>query len=553
MTVYSSLPSSRLSTLTQGPASWSLSDRWKKHTLSRTLDNILDRVNVLGDEYSGHTGCVNALSWAQDGEVLLSGGDDTTVRIWRMDPSDTSTDYPFVCQSVIRTGHIANIFNAQMLPFSSRIVTVAGDNQVRVHDIGDLNSHTVVGGETVYNTHESCIHVLRCHDARVKRIITEQSSDLFLTVAEDGTVRQHDLRAPRHSCSSGACPPPLVKLPHDLSTLSLSPLTPYQFIVAGEAPYGYLFDRRQTRRTLQERWGISPRNDDMTTCVRRFGRACRAPGERRGREHITGARMSSNNGHEILLSYSSDAVYLYSTHDEPETNLMIPTSVISPNKQTEGSAEDATNTSMDVEMADGAIAQSLWDTAARLLRDETSGESDIDEVEHEERERGGEVSDLNIHSDVSVVLPRSRFLGHCNVATVKDVNFLGPSDEYVTSGSDDGNFFIWEKATGKLHGIFEGDGSVVNVIEPHPHLPLIAVSGIDTTVKLFAPTNGPSRYSRLDNVTSITDRNAHAARQTSRGIDMSIAHFLLHYSQARRMLRERGVEESEDPSECTNQ
>jgi hypothetical protein len=28
-----------------------------------------------------------------------------------------------------------------------------------------------------------------------------------------------------------------VKLPHDLSTLALSPLTPYQFVVAGEAPY----------------------------------------------------------------------------------------------------------------------------------------------------------------------------------------------------------------------------------------------------------------------------------------------------------------------------
>jgi len=56
-------------------------------------------------------------------------------------------------------------------------------------------------------------------------------------VFQDGTVRQHDLRAPRHNCSSGACPPPLVKLPHDLSTLALSPLTPYQFVVAGESPY----------------------------------------------------------------------------------------------------------------------------------------------------------------------------------------------------------------------------------------------------------------------------------------------------------------------------
>ena len=66
---------------------------------------------------------------------------------------------------------------------------------------------------------------------------------------------------------------------------------------------------------------------------------------------------------------------------------------------------------------------------------------------------------------------------------VYPVSFLGPNDEFVASGSDDGNFFIWHKATGALHGIYEGDSSVVNMIEGHPYLPLVAVSGIDHTVK----------------------------------------------------------------------
>jgi len=68
--------------------------------------------------------------------------------------------------------------------------------------------------------------------------------------------------------------------------------------------------------------------------------------------------------------------------------------------------------------------------------------------------------------------------------TLPPVNFLGPNDEYVTSGSDDGNFFLWQKHTGKVAGVYEGDGSVVNVIEGHQHLPVIAVSGIDKTVKV---------------------------------------------------------------------
>lgn len=67
------------------------------------------------------TSCVNALSWARDGNVLLTAGDDTTVRIWSMCQSDTSEDYPFRCRSVIRTGHRANIFSAKMLPLSSRM------------------------------------------------------------------------------------------------------------------------------------------------------------------------------------------------------------------------------------------------------------------------------------------------------------------------------------------------------------------------------------------------------------------------------------------------
>lgn len=67
---------------------------------------------------------------------------------------------------------------------------------------------------------------------------------------------------------------------------------------------------------------------------------------------------------------------------------------------------------------------------------------------------------------------------------VSIVNFLGPYDEWVVSGSDDGNFFVWDKATGALHGIYEGDSTVVNVVEGHPHFALLAVSGIDTTVKV---------------------------------------------------------------------
>ena len=58
-----------------------------------------------------------------------------------------------------------------------------------------------------------------------------------------------------------------------------------------------------------------------------------------------------------------------------------------------------------------------------------------------------------------------QYRGHCNVKTVKDVNFFGLQDEYVVSGSDSGHLFIWDKESTQLVNILEGDGEVVNVVQ----------------------------------------------------------------------------------------
>lgn len=66
-------------TLTTLPPTCTRSRNWKHDLLSTSYySGRLDRVNVLGSETTGHTGCVNALSWAKEGAVLITGGDDTT-------------------------------------------------------------------------------------------------------------------------------------------------------------------------------------------------------------------------------------------------------------------------------------------------------------------------------------------------------------------------------------------------------------------------------------------------------------------------------------------
>ncbi|KAI0375640.1 WD40 repeat-like protein [Pilatotrama ljubarskyi] len=546
------------------PPSSIRSRRWKEDLLSAAYcSGRLDRVNVLGSDTTGHTGCVNALSWARGGDILISSGDDTTVRLWRLDV-ENDRDYSFNCDAVIHTGHRANIFNAQMLPHSSRIVTVAGDRQIRVFDHEKAGGLPGSDGETQYYARQAAIRVLRCHQGRVKRIVTEDSPDLFLTVAEDGSVRQHDLRVP-HTCSV-SCPAPLVQLSHELSTLSLSPLTPYQFVVAGASPFGYLFDRRHAGRHFREEWGQPPDSGEVTTCVRRFGRAARGQHERRGLEHITGSRMASSNGHEVLLSYSSDSVYLYSTKDDPQPSSMATeeSSILPSYKRKSGrrpptERHDDNDAEMDRARSE---RDALMDEDIERIRAEStpspqgllrptveedsnteghdSREDDHEELEEEEEDEEEEEEDSEPRGDeryakVPTIMPRSRFSGACNVETVKDVNFLGPRDEFVVSGSDDGNWFMWEKDTGRLHDILEGDGTVVNVIEGHPYLPLVAVSGIDTTVKLFAPTPGPSSFSRLDRAESIISRNAEAATARS-----ELSNLLLYYRLARQLAENGG-------------
>ncbi|KIJ70527.1 hypothetical protein HYDPIDRAFT_105273 [Hydnomerulius pinastri MD-312] len=547
---------------------------WKRRKLSNIWAGRLDRVNVLGNNDYGHTGCVNALSWARNGELLISSGDDQDLRVWRMDPSfDPKNEYPFACQSVIRTGHTANVFNAQMLPSSTRIATVAGDNQVRVFDVGEAAGRSPTGNEMNYTTRQACTRVFRCHTRRTKRIITEDSPDFFLTVSEDGEVRQHDLRT-SHSCRNGGCPAPLVKLPHELSTIALSPLTPYQFVVGGESPFAHLFDRRHVGRYLREEWGMSPSADDPTTCVRRFSRGSRAPGEAKRYEHITGAKMSAWNGHEVLLSYSLHGVYLYSTRDEPGTNAMVEkSSILPPNaKRRKYSNERSSSPALDVNMMtdddwDNVPTPRPGDLPGDPREDEDMMDADDEAVNSDEPDIDEEDSDANdggtaveVHGDAPVIYPRMRFTGHCNVETVKDVNFLGPYDEYVTSGSDDGNFFIWNKSSGELVDVLEGDDSVVNVIEGHPTLPLVAVSGIDTTIKLFAPARGTTTYSKLSNAPSIIRRNARASRAgTHHAADMQLAHFVVHYDRALQALRSAGPESegAVDPeariAQCINQ
>lgn len=75
---------------------------------------------------------------------------------------------------------------------------------------------------------------------------------------------------------------------------------------------------------------------------------------------------------------------------------------------------------------------------------------------------------------------------------IKEANFWG--NDFVMSGSDCGHVFVWEKDTARLCMLLEADQHVVNCLQPHPYLPLLATAGIDYDVKLWAPINEESSF-----------------------------------------------------------
>ncbi|KAK4004382.1 DDB1- and CUL4-associated factor 8 isoform X1 [Daphnia magna] len=81
-----------------------------------------------------------------------------------------------------------------------------------------------------------------------------------------------------------------------------------------------------------------------------------------------------------------------------------------------------------------------------------------------------------------------RYSGHRNNATVKGVNYYGPRSEFVISGSDCGNIFFWDSSTEAIVQCIPGDeNGVVNCLEPHPSIPVLATSGLDDDVKIWTP------------------------------------------------------------------
>uniref|UniRef100_UPI00398EC513 DDB1- and CUL4-associated factor 6 isoform X5 n=1 Tax=Pristiophorus japonicus TaxID=55135 RepID=UPI00398EC513 len=244
-----------------------------------------------------HDGCVNTICWNDTGEYILSGSDDTNLVI--------TNPYSRKILSTIRSGHRANIFSAKFLPHTSdkQIISCSGDGVI-------FYTNTERDAEA----NRQC--QFNCHYGTAYEIMTVPNDPYtFLSCGEDGTVRWFDVRV-KTNCTKEDCKDDiLINCRRAATSIAICPLMPYYLSVGCSDSSVRIYDRRMlgTRAT-------GSYNARATTgmCARFVpphltNKSCRVT-----------SLCYSNDGQEILVSYSSDYIYLFDPNDDQGRELKLP-------------------------------------------------------------------------------------------------------------------------------------------------------------------------------------------------------------------------------------
>uniref|UniRef100_A0A3Q3J6D8 Ddb1 and cul4 associated factor 6 n=1 Tax=Monopterus albus TaxID=43700 RepID=A0A3Q3J6D8_MONAL len=244
-----------------------------------------------------HDGCVNTISWNDTGEYILSGSDDTFLVI--------TNPYNKKVKKSIRSGHRANIFSAKFMPHTNdqEIISCSGDGIIY---------YTHIEKSPEYN--RQC--QFTCHYGTAYEIMTVPNDPYtFLSCGEDGTVRWFDLRT-KTSCTKEDCKDDiLINCRRAATSISISPLMPYYLAVGCSDSSVRIYDRRMlgTRAT-----GNYMGRGTTGMCVRFV------PAHLSNKSCRVTSLCYSEDGQEVLVSYSSDYIYLFDPKDDQARELKGP-------------------------------------------------------------------------------------------------------------------------------------------------------------------------------------------------------------------------------------
>ncbi|KAG5889420.1 hypothetical protein JTB14_032754 [Gonioctena quinquepunctata] len=241
-----------------------------------------------------HQGCVNTICWNDTGEYILSGSDDQHLVI--------TNGHNYKVKANYCTSHHANIFSAKFLPFTNdnQIISCSGDGII-------LHTDLTRPQETYDNQ-------FNCHAGTTTyEVITIANEPFsFLSCGEDGTVRWFDLRT-KSSCSKQRCKDDiLVSCQNAVTALAVSPTFSHQLAVGCADSTVRIYDRRCLSTQLGEHLLAQP----FCTFV--------APYLGADRHNRITSLSFSRDGQDMLVSYSSDYLYLFTVQDKNVVQLKKP-------------------------------------------------------------------------------------------------------------------------------------------------------------------------------------------------------------------------------------
>lgn len=204
----------------------------------RGLGSDLDRSRLLrlcwasnksaffhSQELRSHFGCVNALTFSQDGLFMCSGGDDKRLLVWDVSKTLHSTHYrPHIMQG----RHESNVFCLDFdFVTSSRLFSGGNDERVLVHDV-------LTGKIIDVFPHDEPVYCLSTHP---------ECPDIFATACSDGRIQLFDMRKSSESTilafSSGS-----------FHGVCFNPSEPRLFISANQKDGVSLFDIRKPCKSV---------------------------------------------------------------------------------------------------------------------------------------------------------------------------------------------------------------------------------------------------------------------------------------------------------------
>lgn len=306
----------------------------------RSCKDSLDYVQRLGLLYTlpVHAGCVNTVHWNHSGEYLVSGSDDQFIAI--TNPHNQKILFKF------KTGHRANIFSARFMPQTNdqSIVSCSGDGIVLHTELmapylkrckgkrfGGWNN-PVRSGISANNgsqddsesyiyeritENDANIGCFNCHKTgttyEVLTIPGESKS--FMSCGEDGTVRLFDLRL-ISNCHKTCCKDNiLVFSPSAVNAIDLAPISHNYLAVGSSDAVVRIYDRRYL--------SVIDFHDSSVPTTERHTRPLKTfpiPLTTKKQYRITCLRYSPEES-ELLVSYSSEYLYLFNIKDDGVRNM----------------------------------------------------------------------------------------------------------------------------------------------------------------------------------------------------------------------------------------